>query len=255
MAYFVKKHSIVRKIWGDGDTILFIFAGASAEFALNKAVDWLYFTGKLPTDPLGRLFSTVAYARKIVFSDYPSALKTIDQITAIHQNVEKSRGDKIPDWAFRDVLFMLIDYSIRSYEILKKPLSEEEKAEVFEVFNRVGLRMGIQSLPANYEEWELHRANHLLQNLACNPFTHNLYQQYAKHLGYIRYRFLIQAQALVCPTAVLSLLHKHPWLIWLKPILAVYKLIKKIGLQHILRDIILPKNYKLQIRNLDVHRN
>ena len=42
---------------GKGDTILFIFAGAgAAEFALNKAVDWLYFTGKLPTDPLGRLF-------------------------------------------------------------------------------------------------------------------------------------------------------------------------------------------------------
>jgi len=53
MEYFVKQNSIVRTIWGDGDTILFIFAGASAEFALNKAVDWLYFTGKLPEDPLG----------------------------------------------------------------------------------------------------------------------------------------------------------------------------------------------------------
>ncbi|MEJ7663471.1 MAG: hypothetical protein WKG07_29945 [Hymenobacter sp.] len=39
--------------------VLFIFAGAAAEFALNKAVDWLYFTGRLPADPLGRLFSTV----------------------------------------------------------------------------------------------------------------------------------------------------------------------------------------------------
>ena len=46
MEYFVEKGSIVREIWGKGDTILFIFAGASAEFALNKAVDWLYFTGK-----------------------------------------------------------------------------------------------------------------------------------------------------------------------------------------------------------------
>src|SRR5690606_7692830 len=110
MTYFVKEDSIVREIWGDGDTILFIFAGASAEFALNKAVDWLYFTGKLPKDPLGRLFSTVEYARRIVFSDYPSALKAIDQITAIHQGVEKKRGARIPDWAYRDVLFMLIDY-------------------------------------------------------------------------------------------------------------------------------------------------
>jgi hypothetical protein len=66
MQFFVEKNSIVRKIWGKSDTVLFIFAGASAEFALNKAVDWLYFTGKLPADPLGRLFSTVRYARKIV---------------------------------------------------------------------------------------------------------------------------------------------------------------------------------------------
>ena len=69
MQYFVNKQSIVREIWGKSDTILFIFAGASAEFALNKAVDWLYFTGKLPKDPLGRLFSTVNYARQIVFSE------------------------------------------------------------------------------------------------------------------------------------------------------------------------------------------
>ena len=59
MQYFVDKNSVVRKIWGKSDTVLFIFAGAAAEFALNKAVDWLYFTGKLPADPLGRLFSTV----------------------------------------------------------------------------------------------------------------------------------------------------------------------------------------------------
>ena len=56
MEYFVDKRSIVRKIWGKGDTVLFVLAGTSAEFALNKAVDWLYFTGRLPADPLGRLF-------------------------------------------------------------------------------------------------------------------------------------------------------------------------------------------------------
>ena len=64
--YFVQQDSIVRKIWGNADTVMFIFAGAAAEFALNKAVDWLYFTGKLPKDPLGRLFSTVNYAKVIV---------------------------------------------------------------------------------------------------------------------------------------------------------------------------------------------
>lgn len=40
--YFVDKQSVVRQIWGKSDTILFFFAGTSAEFALNKAVEWLY---------------------------------------------------------------------------------------------------------------------------------------------------------------------------------------------------------------------
>ena len=78
MKYFVEKNSIVRQIWGKSDTVLFIFAGAAAEFALNKAVDWLYFTGKLPSDPLGRLFSTVSYSKKILFAEYDEALKIID---------------------------------------------------------------------------------------------------------------------------------------------------------------------------------
>src|SRR6059058_4168067 len=139
MEYFVAKKSIVRQIWGKSDTILFIFAGAAAEFALNKAVDWLYFTGRLPADPLGRLFSTVRYARAIVFSEKETAYKAIDKITAIHAGVEKARDAKIPDWAYRDVLFLLIHYSIASFELLERKLSEEEKEEVYQVFYRLGL--------------------------------------------------------------------------------------------------------------------
>ena len=95
--------------------------------ALNKAVDWLYFTGRLPADPLGRLFSTVDYARRIVFADQASAEKTIDAIAAIHGAVEKRRGQAIPAWAYRDVLFMLIAYSIRAFEVLERPLTPAEK--------------------------------------------------------------------------------------------------------------------------------
>src|SRR5215218_9421623 len=108
MEFFVEEGSIVRKIWGKGDTILFIFAGAAAEFALNKAVDWLYFTGRLPADPLGRLFSTVSYSRQIIFSEKNAALRSIDAMTAIHAGVEARRAASIPHWAYRDVLFMLI---------------------------------------------------------------------------------------------------------------------------------------------------
>ena len=134
MQYFVEQNSIVRKIWGKSDTVLFIFSGASAEFALNKAVDWLYFTGKLPADPIGRLFSTVRYARRIVFAPMDEANKAIDTMRQIHTAVEQNRGAAIPDWAYRDVLFMLIHYSIASYELLEKKLTNEEKEEVHNVF-------------------------------------------------------------------------------------------------------------------------
>src|SRR5688572_6281192 len=132
--YFVAQESIVRQIWGRRDVILFIFAGAAAEFALNKAVDWLYFTGRLPADPIGRLFSTVAYAQRIVFAKEEDALRTIDQMRIIHTEVENKRNSKIPDWAYRDVLFMLIHYSISAYESLYRKLTIKEKEEVFDVF-------------------------------------------------------------------------------------------------------------------------
>src|SRR5580658_4731645 len=131
---FVFKGSIVRTIWGNSDTVLLVFAGSAAEFALNRSVDWLYYTGRLPGDPIGRLFSTVRYARDIIFSSNDRALAAIDQITAIHGGVEKSRGMKIPDGAYRDVLFMLIDYTIRSFELLGRRLTVEERGEIFDVF-------------------------------------------------------------------------------------------------------------------------
>ena len=207
MEYFVNKGSVVREIWGKSDTILFIFAGASAEFALNKAVDWLYFTGKLPADPLARLFSTVSYARQIVFSEKQKALKAIDTITAIHSAVENNRGAKIPDWAYRDVLFMLIHYSIASFELLERKLSLAEKEEVFDVFYRFGKQMNLQGLPSGFNEWVVMRKDHLKEDMVKSRYTTDLYKQYRKHLGPIRYRILLEGQVLVVPAEVKELLH------------------------------------------------
>ncbi len=58
---------------------LFIFAGAAAEFAFNRQVDWLYFTGKLPGDPIGRLFSTVKYAQHIIFREEKETISSIEE--------------------------------------------------------------------------------------------------------------------------------------------------------------------------------
>ena len=248
--YFVDKNSIVRQIWGKADTILFIFAGASAEFALNKSVDWLYFTGRLPSDPLGRLFSTVAYARQILFYEYDAALRAIDQINAIHKNVEATREMNIPDEAYLDVLYLLIDYSMRSYELLERKLSAAEKEEVFEVFYRVGKRMGLIGLPENYQDWEIKREDQLAAGLYCSDFTSDLYRQYHKHLGLIRYLILKQAQLLLVPRSVKKLLQLGgiPWLL---PVLMIYKSFRLINLQNVLKKAILPPAYVAQVQAMD----
>jgi hypothetical protein len=251
MATFVDQDHIVRKIWGKADTILFIFAGSAAEFALNKAVDWLYFTGKLPADPLGRLFSTVAYARQIIFSDNDDAIRAIDKITAIHQGVEQARGAQIPDWAYRDVLFMLIDYSIRSFELLERKLTIQEKADIFDVFNRVGLQMKLSGLPAGYLQWQQMREQHMQQDMISSEFTVDLYRQYKKHLGVIRYLLLKQVQIMVTPRRVSRLLNlgRVPFML---PVLAVYKVFRMIKLEGLLKDALLPLKYKSQIKALDL---
>ena len=250
LQYFVKKNSIVREIWGKSDTILLIFAGASAEFSLNKAVDWLYFTGRLPKDPLGRLFSTVSYAREIVFSEKNMALKAIGSISNIHQLVETKRGKRIPDWAYRDVLFMLTDYSIRSFEILERKLKHSEKQEVFDVFFRVGKRMNLVGLPKNFVEFEIMRQNHIEQDLEYSAYTKDLYKQYRYHLGIVRYRLLLETQSLITPNKVRKYLHLKKNSL-LSPVLPIYKIGKIISLDVFFKWLILPGAYKQKIKSLD----
>ncbi|OWP65165.1 hypothetical protein CDA63_02080 [Hymenobacter amundsenii] len=251
MEYFVPQGSVVRTIWGKADTILFIFAGAAAEFAVNKAVDWLYFTGRLPADPLARLFSTVEYARQIVFAEQTAAERAIDTIAAIHAGVEAKRGQRIPAWAYRDVLFMLIDYSIRAFETLERPLTTAEKQEVVAVFGRVGQRMGIPEVPLAYGPWQTARQQHMEHDLAPSRYTTDLYQQYRRHLGPVRYRLLLAAQGLVVPPLVSQLLRLGQGR-GLRLLLPVYRRTQRLGLSQWAREALLPTAYKAQIQALDV---
>jgi hypothetical protein len=250
MQYFVAPDSIVRRIWGTSDTVLFIFAGAAAEIALNKAVDWLYFTGRLPADPLGRLFSTVDYARRIVFADHAGAEKAIDTIAAIHGAVEAKRGYAIPDWAYRDVLFLLVAYSIRAFEVLERPLTLDEREEIVNVFCRVGQRMGVPDLPGSYAEWLNAREHHMQQNLAASPLTFDLYRQYRKHLGGPRYQLLRAVQGLVVPPQVRIQLHLGNGA-WVRPALALYRSSKHLQVSQWAKNAMLPTEYQAHIRALD----
>lgn len=250
MRWFVQEGSVVRRIWGKADTILLIVAGSAAEFALNKAVDWLFFTGRLPADPLGRLFSTVAYARKIVFSKEDDANAVIDRMAFIHHEVESQRNARIPQWAYRDVLYMLIDYSIRSYELLEHSLTDFEKEEVYDVFKRVGVRMGIQDLPQEYASWVLDRERHMNHDLTYSQYSEKLFQEYRKHLGSMRYSILLSAQSLLVPEKVRVTMKLRSGAL-MKTLLPLYKVSRAISADWFFKKLILPPKYLQQVMDLD----
>ena len=247
---FVDRRSIVRTIWGDPDLVLLIFAGSAAEFALNRAVDWLFFTGEIPRDPIGRLFSTVRYAQEIVFVDEEKARRTLDRINAQHASVEHQRKQTIPDWAYRDVLYMLIDYSERAYALLYKPLSQVQKNELFEVFLRIGEGLYIPELPKSYSEWQLDRRRHLVRDLSYSKHTAMLYQSYRRHLGFWRYYLLLEVQALLVPNEVRRQLRLNS-----KPLIfglvQTYGIIGRGNLQSLVHTLLIPPRYWADVRAFD----
>jgi uncharacterized protein (DUF2236 family) len=250
MPDFVDRRSIVRTIWGNPDLVLLIFAGSAAEFALNRAVDWLFFTGEIPRDPIGRLFSTVRYAQEIVFVDEDKARRTLERINARHASVEHERGQTIPDWAFRDVLYMLIDYSERAYALLDRPLSQSEKRDLFAVFLRIGEALHVSNLPGSYDDWIMDRRLHLVRDLAYSKHTAMLYRAYRKHLGVWRYYLLLEVQALLAPREVRRLLrlNSNPLISGLAQ---AYGLIGSGHVQSLAHTLLIPPRYWAEVRRFD----
>jgi uncharacterized protein (DUF2236 family) len=247
---FVAPGSVVRRIWGDGDMVLLVFAGSAAEFALNRAVDWLFFTGKLPGDPIGRLFSTAGHAQQIVFADAATASRTLERIRRVHQAVERERGRRIPDWAHRDVLYMLIDYSERAHEMLARPLDADERRELYDVFRRVGAGLGIPGLPDTYAGWKADRERHLRRDLLRGRGTEALYARYRDALGPWRYPLLLRVQALLAPGHVRGLLRLER-AEWLRPLLRLYPVLVRAGFRGIVQRLLMPATHLAAIRALD----
>ncbi len=249
MAWFVKPDSIVRRIWGDSDVVLLIFVGAAAEFALNRAVDWLFFTGKLPADPIGRFFSTVAYAQEIVFAEEEQAAKALARINAAHGSVERRRHAQIPDWAYRDVLYLLIDYSERAFRLAQRPLTRAEQEELFDVFYRVGVALHIPDLPTDYAAWQIDRQRHLEQDLAFSEYTAALYRSYRRDLNWWRYRLLLQIQAILVPETVRELLGL-PKIAWMRPFVALYPWFERMRLHAFYQRVLVPSQHFEATRKL-----
>ncbi|HYE56891.1 MAG TPA: oxygenase MpaB family protein [Rhodothermales bacterium] len=244
--------SVVRRIWGDGDMVLLVFAGSAAEFALNRAVDWLFFTGALPRDPIGRLFSTAAYAQQIVFADEETAARTLTRIREVHQAVERERGQTIPDWAHRDVLYMLIAYTEHAHELLARPLRANEQRDLYDVFYRVGTGLAIPDLPPTYEEWRTDRERHLRRDLEKSEATEALYARYRDQLGAWRYRLLLRIQAVLTPPHVQALLGLKS-AAWVRPMIRLYPVVARAGGRPLVQRLLMPPAYLPAVRGLDYH--
>ncbi|MFO7276744.1 MAG: oxygenase MpaB family protein [Pseudomonadota bacterium] len=250
MEDFVRPGSIVRRIWSDADCVLFVFAGSAAEFALSRAVDWLFVTGRLPSDPIGRFFSTAAYAQRIVLGDATEAGCAIDEIRRAHQAVERLRGERIPDWAHRDVLYMLVDYSARAFERLHRPLRPVEREGMYATFRRFGEALEIPGLPADYEAWEQDRSRSLERHLEYSPLTRRLYAAYRRQLGTWRYLLLLQLQAAIVPEHVSRLLGLAPAAL-AAPLLPVYAGLRRTPARTLVHRALIPPEHLAAVSRLD----
>jgi len=247
---FVRNGSIVRRIWADVDLVLLVFAGAAAEFALNRAVDWLFATGQLPRDALGRLVATAAFAQRIALGSRRQAEQAMAAIRSAHAAVERRRGDRIPAWAHRDVLYLLIDYSERAFRALHRPLTSAEQHELYGAFRSIGEELGIPELPSGYDGWRADRERHLARDLAASHYTMALYAAYRRQLGPWRYTLLLQVQGALVPAPVRVLLHlpRRPCLQFA---LALYPVLASRSLRAAIQRALIPPAHLDAVRSLD----
>ena len=242
---------VTRRIWSSPDAILLFFAGGAAEFAAIKAVDWLFFTGRLPAGPVERFFETVRFAQGVFFADPAGATAAVERINRIHRRVEKARGEEIPQWAYRDMLFILIDYGERAHEVVFGAMTQAERASHFGVALALGRAMRLSGLPATYADYRDQRHRQLLEDYARDPLTDELYSSYRRALGPLRYRLLQLVQASVLPDELRAVLRleKNPLV---DELLRCYRFVPGGGNKlRPLHSVLLPGRFVGQLRKME----
>lgn len=208
-----EKPDVIRRVWSDADSVLLIFAGASAEFALSNYVDWLFFTGKIPNQPIDRMMSTLAYAKRLLFTDAEKREIALRELVKIHRQVGEKRGFQIPNEAFLDVLNMLIYYTAKAYELVFGSLTENDRQFIINEFGIIGRGMQIEGLAQNWQEFEEQRELAIKERYSCSTLSQSLFQSYQKNLGFPLYFFLVRVYEFLLPPAIQS--GKHRGWIWL----------------------------------------
>ncbi len=111
--------------------------------------------------------------------------------------------------------------------------------------------MGLKLLPPNYIEWLPVRKAHLKEDLQKSEYTDDLFKQYKKHLGIMRYKVLIEGQKLVVPDEVKALLKFNQFSL-ITPVLPLYKFSRLVKMDWLVKKILLPADYTDEIKKLDV---
>jgi uncharacterized protein (DUF2236 family) len=192
---------ITRAIWGDPENVVLVYAGAAAEFALHPENHWLFYTGKLPSDPLVRFRDTLQYQQKLFFMPKDRVPLVARHIKEMHRQVEAKRSgeegpSRISDQAYFQVFSMLIEYGIRGYEYLNRCLmTRVEKEDYFNDIRSIALMMEIKNFSADYHHYLTHRTQMVVRELQVNAYTRQLMEAYRRNLGALRYGCLLQFQA------------------------------------------------------------
>jgi hypothetical protein len=91
----------------------------------------------------------------------------------------------------------------------------------------------------------------LKNDLEESAFTIDLFKQYRKHLGAMRYFLLKEVQLMVCPERVINLLNKRHHSL-LKPVIPIYKLSRLFRMDNLIKTSLLPTQYIEQVKEMDV---
>lgn len=147
----------------DVETVKRIFSGIGVEFrvcimnslfsqiAMPAIAGFLHKTGLFERDPAERFRDTRAFFVQMVNDpDSPEGRQALEKIRAIHERVGVS--PKLPEFEYvvYTLTAKLMD-TLRQYDA-KAPTKAEEEAW-FRVWRGVGIRLGAESIPADYAEF------------------------------------------------------------------------------------------------------
>ena len=187
----------------------------------------------------------------LFFADPTGAADAVERINRIHRSVEEARGEEIPQWAYRDMLFILIDYGKRAHEVVFGPMTEAERASHFGVGLALGRAMHLSGLPSTYAAYRVQRHQQLLEDYARGPLTDDLYASYCRALGPWRYRLLRLVQASVLPEELRDVLRLEPHPL-VDELLQCYRFVPGGGNKlRPLHGVLLPGRFAKRLRDME----